>query len=316
MTISLEAWLDAINHDYLDGYVPSGGSAIKFAVTDRTDANLVDELLDYARERRFVTAVVDGAATRVGRIDQVFCAIALQVPWRDLAAPVRANAISAHGWQSPDSRPVTFDSLAEANGQMSVSVENRIQQWLTASVFLDYRMSTEFRMAMMTLILDPMGTSVGETALHSSILDWLTGQPLMLSALRPAQIYQRIARHNARDLLVSLGRWVQCAGRPGLHVVIDARTISLGRRTTGSLGSFYGRPQLIDMYEVFRQFIDAMDELQHTLITVILPAAFLSDDVRGLRAYPALEMRIAEEVRDRVHSNPLAAMVQLSEVAP
>lgn len=305
-------WLATISREYLDEFVPSGGAAVKFVVTSRTDTNLIDELAEPARERGFVTATVDGGATRLHQIEQIFWAVSRQVPWQELAAAVRARALLEEGWQLPPGTEVTFEAVATANGVLASHVRNGLQKWLTTNVFKDYHMSSDFRRAMMFLVLEPMATPLGETPLQRSILDWLNGEGRLLSALKPAQIYQKVARHTARDLFVSTGHWIKSVGQPGVQVVVDARaTGAATRAATTSL--FYGRPQLMDLYEVLRQFIDATDALTSTVITVVLPTAFKTDDVRGLHAYRALEMRIAEEIRDRTHDNPLAAMVQFSE---
>ena len=135
-----------------------------------------------------------------------------------------------------------------------------------------------------------------------------------VSAVRTAQIYQKIARHNARDLFVSLGHWVNAAGKPGVSVIIDSRVIGVPTKAQATAPShWYSRAQVMDLYEVLRQFIDSIDEAENTFITVVLPPALLSDPKRGMEVYRALQMRIIEEVRDRTQDNPFAALVRLSE---
>ena len=44
---------------------------------------------------------------------------------------------------------------------------------------------------------------------------------------------------------------------------------------------------------------------------VVLPPELVTDEVRGLPAYSALQLRVADEVRDRRRTNPYAALVRL-----
>jgi hypothetical protein len=60
-----------------------------------------------------------------------------------------------------------------------------------------------------------------------------------------------------------------------------------------------------------RQFIDATDELRGVLVIAMVPPELMTDEARGLPAYTALQLRVADEVRDRRRANPFAALVRL-----
>jgi hypothetical protein len=47
------------------------------------------------------------------------------------------------------------------------------------------------------------------------------------------------------------------------------------------------------------------------LVIAVLPPQLMTDETRGLPAYSALLLRVADEVRDRRRANPFAAMVRL-----
>jgi hypothetical protein len=68
---------------------------------------------------------------------------------------------------------------------------------------------------------------------------------------------------------------------------------------------------VLDAYEVLRQFIDATDELRGVLLIGVVPPELMTDESRGLPAYTALQLRVADEVRDRRRANPFAALVRL-----
>lgn len=91
-----------------------------------------------------------------------------------------------------------------------------------------------------------------------------------------------------------------------------ARYLEDGRRTDGSLS--YRRTAVIDCYEVLRQFVDSVDEIENCLIVVAAPPLFATESEKRSvdYEYQALKMRIWDEVRDRKRANPLSPMVRLS----
>ena len=62
---------------------------------------------------------------------------------------------------------------------------------------------------------------------------------------------------------------------------------------------------------MLRQFVDATDELEGLFVAALVPAVLVHDERRGLPAYTALQLRVAEEVRDRRRANPYAALVRV-----
>lgn len=47
------------------------------------------------------------------------------------------------------------------------------------------------------------------------------------------------------------------------------------------------------------------------LVLAVLPPELVTDEARGLPSYTALQLRVADEVRDRRRPNPFAALVRL-----
>jgi hypothetical protein len=77
-------------------------------------------------------------------------------------------------------------------------------------------------------------------------------------------------------------------------------------------GFYYSKAMVMDAYEVLRQLVDATDDLAATLVAVVAPLDFVTDETRGLTSYTALQLRVADEVRDRRRVNPFAALVRLN----
>jgi hypothetical protein len=94
---------------------------------------------------------------------------------------------------------------------------------------------------------------------------------------------------------------------------IDLARLAVGRRPPVEQreGVYYSKPAVLDAYEVLRQLIDATDALTAAMVVVVVPPELLTDEVRGLPAYSALHLRVADEVRDRRRPNPYAGLVRL-----
>jgi hypothetical protein len=167
--------------------------------------------------------------------------------------------------------------------------------------------------AMLRLAQAQLGGGDVDSAEHEAVLGWLHGELRSVSAVRSALIYTRIGRHNARAMLASTAALLLAAGYRGLVVCFDYGRLAEARRppVEARQGFYYSKAAVLDAYEVLRQFIDATDELRGVLVIAIMPPELMTDETRGLPAYTALQLRVADEVRDRRRANPFAALVRL-----
>jgi hypothetical protein len=94
---------------------------------------------------------------------------------------------------------------------------------------------------------------------------------------------------------------------------LDIRRLGFARRPAPEerQGLYYTKAALLDSYEMLRQLVDNTDELGHCLVVVLAATEFLTDPLRGVDAYQALKLRIADDVRDRRRDNPFASLVRL-----
>jgi len=311
VSLSLQEWIETVDGAYLSTFIKEGGSAIKVAVQADGRELTIERLRRLAGGLGYVVAVVDASQTKVHLVDQLFFAVSRQVGWEALAARLREQAIVESAYKVGSTDLPTFESIAEANDVDPGMVRRELEMWFTAHVLRDPRMSQEFRHAMATLCLEPFKGPVRFEGLYQSVLDWLTGDLRLISALRPAQIFQKVTRTNARDLFISLGHWSRKAKLSGLVIIIDIAACATARRSESGGAIFYNRSMTMALYEVLRQFIDSTDDLDSVFMTVVTAPEFLTDDSRGLAIYDALRMRVAEEVRDRTRENPLATLVRL-----
>jgi bacteriophage exclusion system BrxC/D-like protein len=114
-------------------------------------------------------------------------------------------------------------------------------------------------------------------------------------------------------MLTSLGRLLVRAGGHGLVLHLDLARLAEVRRPPlpERTGIYYTKAAVLDAYELLRQLIDATDDLVGMLVVAVMPPDLVSDERRGLPSYTALQLRVADEVRDRRRPNPFASLVRL-----
>lgn len=313
MDLALDEWLATIEDEYLRQFITQGGAAVKFAVVPsaETERAVRRALVEAAGAHGCLAVVVDAAATRIHMIDQVFFAVAREIDWDALARDVVRDVLTEARLLVPDDlEHATYTDLATLNQEDEFDLRRVLRTQLRRHIGQDFAMAPEFRLAMTRLCQAQLESDEVDLAEVAAIRAWLRGELRLVSAVKRAGIFQKIGRHNARDMLLSLAHWLRLAGRGGLVLVLDiGRYLATKRPSDGSL--FHTPTTVLDAYEVLRQFIDTTDELEGVLIVAIAPPEFLQDPRRGLERYAPLQTRISDEVQDRNRANPLASLVRL-----
>lgn len=315
-----EHWLEFVASTYLDGFVAEGGAAIKFAVPldEATGPIVQGGLMAAAARRGYLAVKVSATHTKVHMVDQLYFAIAEQIPWDRLARQVLVDLARKDGYEVPDHAQGSLADIIASSNAMEVQViRNELRRKLGNTVYKRRALAKDFRVAMLNLCLAEL--SGGEEGIQQRdvITDWLTGRTRTIGAIKPYGIYTRIQRTNARYFLESLLDWVRYAGDPGLVMIVDIQRVTITRNPKDE-GIFYSKAALLDTYEVLRQFIDGTDRLRACLFVVIPSSEFLDIDKgsRGIGAYEALMFRVYDEVRDRNRANPMASLARLAARAP
>jgi len=329
--LGVDEYLEFLRKEYLADFIRRGGASVKVAVVgdDRVAERFHTGLAAAATAEGYLFAAVDAASVRVHLIDQLFFAVARQVDWHALAASAVRAAYDAAAFPVPDAAvldadapdptaPASTGGLAVTTVATSYDVNPRelyrsVRRQLEQALLAGAGLAHEFRLAMLRLCQAELGAGDVDAAEREAVLGWLQGERVPLPALRSALIYSRIGRHNARPLLASLARWLPTVGASGLVIGLDLARLAVARRppVEEREGVYYSKPAVLDAYEVVRQLIDATDNLSSVLMAVVVPPELVTDEVRGLPAYSALQLRVADEVRDRRRTNPYAALVRL-----
>jgi hypothetical protein len=313
--VGLSDWLLVVEREYLRDFLPEGGSAVKFAVVSpslETD-EVRGELARLARKTGCLYSSVDAATTKLHMIDQFFFAVARELDWDDLARRFIRRLLAEGGFTVPEgTATLDYASIADANDYSEPELRRDVRLLLTSRVFRDYAMAQEFRIAMVRLCQAQLEVDGSAGPEADAVKEWLRGELRSITLLKAALIFQRIARHNGRDMFLSLAHWVRLAGYQGLILSLDVERYFVDRIPVERDGTlFHTTTAVMDAYEVLRQFIDATDELEGCLLVFTTPPSFLEDPKRGLERYDPLKLRIWDEVRDRRVANPLASLVRL-----
>lgn len=300
--------------EYLAGYIPTGGASVKVAVIGESSvAGRFEAGLAAAAEAhrcRFVA--LSAETTKLHLVDQLFFAVARSVDWEQVTAGLLRSAYEDVAFPAPPGRLTVADVAAHHEVDVR-ELYRSVRRQLEQSLLGDVALAREMRRALLRLTQMRLGFGDVDESEQHAVLAWLHGERVPLRALHPALIYTRIGRHNARSMLVSVARLLLRGGGGGLVLHLDYARLAESRRPPiqERTGIYYSKAATLDAYEVLRQLIDDTDDLAGVLVVAVVPPDLLTDETRGLSAYSALQLRVADEVRDRRRPNPFAALVRL-----
>ena len=298
---------------YLQGFIRRGGSAVKFVIVEEAQEikPVINGVGELAREEGFVTIQADSRRTKVQLIDLLFREMAKQIDWDALALDYVKKLLKDHQRRIPERREeCRWSCLASLNGCDEATLQRDLNAWLESTLFQDFHMSREFRLAMIQLCVAQLESSESRSKEASAIKAWLRGELKQMSVLKKLLIFEKVNRSNGRDLIASFAHWIRLLGKPGVVLTLDISAFTGGKEAS-TLS--YSPSAVMDAYEMLRQFIDGSDEIDGLLIVVVTTQAFLSDQRLGLNRYEALKLRIWDDVRDKTRQNPFAPMVRLTD---
>ena len=320
-TLGVQAWLDVIGKEYLQGFVKDGGSSIKFVVPVSSSLGplLKETFAGIASNLGYMVARVDSSETRVHMPQEIFFKVAQQIDWRLLAKRMilrLSEGVYLNSMIDPQDETPILQALSVANSVEEHLIGLELRRRLPNAVTTNVNMSKDFRAAMTHLCLTEMG-GPGESPEASPLIEWLTGQNRRVSNVRAYSVYNAINRTNARHFFESLLYWVRYTGYAGTVVVLDNSRVTLSRNPRDGL-LYYSRLTVMEHYELLREFIDSTDRLESFLMVILANIDFLNEDTnspgsRGYAIYRALMGRIADEVHDRSQVNPMSTLVRLSD---
>jgi len=229
-----ERWLKVLREEYLDDFVPAGGSVVKVATGPAAELDRVRQSMEaMAREGNYCYAHLDPAATDedgkkkdVHRIDRFFFEVTREVDFRARAAEQARRHLESRGIRISSHRALNdLEGIAADNGRDPADLMNQYQLELATPQLRDLGMAVEFRTAVTALGRAQLMPDSAPPTTEEVLLGWFAGRALPggAAALKKVQIYDRITQANARTMLESFCRWLPRIGKTGLVVTLDFR---------------------------------------------------------------------------------------------
>jgi len=312
MGISQKEWVELLKEEYFSDFIRSGGSAIRIVTIPESDSDSIIEAVDgAASEKQFLVARVNSADVRVDKIEMIFHEVAKQVDWDKITETWLRQKLAENGILVDDA--VSLDDIQTIADKIYTDKSNalaQIRRIIQNTVFNDRKLSKDFRTAITVLCYGHVNRQDVSPTQADLIKMWLKGEKFSLTDLKKLQIYQRVARHNARPLIVSLARWLKGAGYSGLVVILEFHTVMKNLKPYEAPVR-YTANNVKDCYEVLRQFIDDTDKSSNLMMIVVAGPELLSDAKRSLDIYDALKQRTYDDVKVKDYVNPLNMLVSI-----
>ncbi|MDE0047580.1 MAG: DUF2791 family P-loop domain-containing protein [bacterium] len=316
-TITIDAWLDVIDREYLSSLISDGGATVKFAIAGDDRRRTLEGTLEHrCRERGYVFVKVDAATCRVHMPQDIFFALASELDWPLLARRVTLRFLRDRGFRvdgiDPQHVRDVVGSVAEHSGLELSDVLTELRPVLYGRVHRNPDMVRAFRVAMNHLCLMTRRQGTDGDGEEQPLIDWLTGANTRIGNVRHFEVHTPINRTTARYFIESALYWIRFAGYAGTVILLDNARVLVARNPRDGL-RYYTRAMTVDHYEVLREFIDNTDRLQACLLAVATDETFVDENAqKGWGIYSALRTRVMDDVRDRNVVNPVAALVRLS----
>ncbi|WP_236860208.1 BREX system ATP-binding domain-containing protein [Candidatus Formimonas warabiya] len=308
--------LDFWREKYLAHYLARGGSKIKF-LTGRPGSGKTHflEMLDLeAGNLGYIPVRLSAREIWLHDFKEIYTAILRQVRLPERLQRCSREIIRQLGY-SPEEIPenISFADYLSAQGQLDPLTKREIRQQLEKLFLANPLIDNNFALACALLTGGVLGHPILEETGRKLLLLWLEGnREASLSSLRRLGLSpSKITKYNARHMLRSLVEVCCLAGYKGLVVSIDNMEVLVNADSTETIR--YTRLKREDAYESIRELIDEIDTLKNILFVFSFDRCLIDDDLRGLKSYQALWMRIQNEI-ENVRFNRFADIVDMDRL--
>lgn len=248
--VAPQAWLDVIEHDYLESFVRFGGSSVKFiSGTQETLATIVADLRQIAVGQGYWFAHLDpDALTDIDpskkprkpdyhRMDRFYFGITEALNWRALSSKQARRLLESKGYEFGVREISDVEGVARDLGISPNDVMRDFQKYFAVPQIGDKEMALEFRSAVVALGRAQLSGEIETPTTEEVIIGWLKGMtfPGAANVLKKIGIYDRITQQNARHIMTSFCHWLPSVGFAGTVVVLDFRPYERKRMSAARL---------------------------------------------------------------------------------
>lgn len=319
ISICHETLHDFLAEHYLDKYIRDGGSKVKFLIGPEGCGKTHHLLLlaHSAKQKGYLTAYIDARETKLQYIDALYKCIASSIDFDVLVTKYCEGVIRRLGYPL-DSIPEDIKFMEwvtqPPQGRVLEIIKKDAQKELE-KLFHNRRIDGSFATAFLQLCNDQLGiVSVSEEN-RKVLLRWMAGDSdsVSLWQLKRLQIFTRIDRYNARNMLLSIMELTRLVGLSGLLVCLDCVEDIVAGKKPETGRPKYARVARDDAYEGFRELIDDVDSLERIMFIIAARPELIEDDKNGIRSYDALWLRIQDEIECE-RPNKFADLLHLDRI--
>ena len=229
LSTGLDSLTEFLTDQYLQEYIPSGGSKIKF-VTGRPGSgktHLGLRLIQEARDRNYLTVSFSAKEVWLHDFREIYLELFRQCGIERILEGCAGQIVKELGYDPGQIRPGQnfMDFLSERNEADAIArgeIRGALRRFFTRNPLLD----NTFACCCSLLTGSILGHPVLEQGNKELILAYMSGdKTVRLSQLRALGLSpSRITKYNARNLLRSLAETAKLGGFAGIIVVITDHT--------------------------------------------------------------------------------------------
>ena len=309
--------LSFLSEQYLDTYIPQGGSKIKMATgrpgVGKTHFSRL--MLSEASRRNYLTVHFSAESVWLHDFREIYLEILRQCGLERILAGCARQMILQMGFD-PDkvrSGQTFMDHLSET-GEGDVVIRGEIRSLLREYFTRNALLDNNFACCCSLLVGSILGHPTLEASQKDLLMAYMYGdKTVKLSQLRALGLSpSRITRFNARHLLRSLAEITHKGGFSGILVVIDDMEILQRKNASGMIR--YAKVRREDTYESIRQLIDDIDSMKYLMFLLCFDRILMDNENYGMKSYQALWMRVQNEVVS-TRFNAFADIIDLDRYA-
>ena len=296
ITVGIDFLTDFWAKNYLQDYIPGGGSRIQFLMGRQGSGKT--HMIEYFLGRTDNYKIASFSARKIWIHDfkEIFFEVLNQCNLEECLGICARKIVSELGF-SPDERDGSFAGGQTQQGMADPITKREIRLQLKKMFMENPLMDSNFAYACALLTGGILGHPLLEEPARKALLGWMSGdKEVKLATLRNLGLSPaRITKNNARHMLRSLVEVIKIAGYKGLIIAIDDLDILVSRDSLEEIR--YTRLKREDAYESIRELIDEIDTLCNVFFLFAFDRKLIDDDVDGIKSYQALWFRIQNEIQ-------------------
>ena len=299
ITVGQDNLLNFLSEQYLDSYIPDGGSKIKM-VTGRPGVgktNFSRLMLAEAEDHGYLTVHFSAESVWLHDFREVYLEVLRQCDLEKILQGCADMIIQKMGYDPSEiSEGKTFMDFLSETGNGDVIGRNEIRTYLREMFTRNPLLDNNFASCCSLIVGGKLGYPPLEASAKELLMAFLHGdKTVKFSMLRALGLSPaRITKYNARHLLRSLAETVHNGGFKGILIVIDDMEILQDKHAQGPVR--YTKVRREDTYESIRQLIDDIDSMRYLMFLLCFDRVLMDNDDIGIKSYQALWMRIQNEV--------------------